>query len=301
MTEQVDVLVAGATGALGSRIVSGLLDRGETVRALVRPGLTEGKARAVGALRDRGLQVVEGDITAPVTELAGALEGARTVVSAVQGGPDLVVDGQLNLLRAAERAGCSRFVPSDFAVDMAGLDDGDSVLLDWRRQAADAFAGTPLDVLSVLNGAFVEVMTGFMDLVDWAGRTVSHWGDADQPMDLTTMDDAAAYTVAALLDPALRGGTLRFAGEVVTMRRFHEAVERGTGQKFTLRRLGSADELRDEIDRRAARTANPFEYAALQYQWCMVTGKSKFSALDNDRYPWIGPVTVEEYVRGTRG
>ncbi|MFJ8469289.1 NmrA family NAD(P)-binding protein [Streptomyces swartbergensis] len=302
MKEQATVFVAGATGNLGGKIVSGLLDRGETVRALVRPGIDEEKRTALDALRNKGLQVVEGDITDSPSELAATLEGAHTVISAVQGGPDLLVDGQVNLLRAAEEAGCSRFVPSDFAIDMTRLDDGDNVMLDWRRQAARVFEGSSLDVLSVLNGAFVEVMTGFMDLVDWSADTVSYWGDPDQPMDLTTIRDTAAYTVAAALDPALSGGgTVRFAGEVLSVRQFHEAVERGTGRKFTLRALGTADDLRAEIERRAARARSPFEYVALQYQWCMVTGKGKFETLDNGRYPWIKATSVEEFVRSLPG
>lgn len=297
MAGQAKVLVAGATGALGSLITAGFLERGETVRALVRPGADGAKRDTLDALRAKGLVVVEGDITEPVPELAAALDGVKIVVSAIQGGPDLVVGGQLNLLRAAEKAGVERFVPSDFAIDMTKLDADDNVVIDWRRQAAAAFEGSSLDVLSVLNGAFVEVMTGFMDLVDWDTKTLSHWGDPDQPMDLTTIRDTAAYTVAAALDQDLTGGTVRFAGEVLSVRQFHAALERGRGERLTLRTLGTSDELLAEIGRRAKLTQNPFEYAALQYQWCMVTGKAKFDSLDNDRYPWIEPTTVEEFVR----
>ncbi|MFF0520473.1 NmrA family NAD(P)-binding protein [Actinomadura nitritigenes] len=298
MAAQADVFVVGATGLLGGRIVSAFLDREVTVRALVRPGAAGEKERALDALRARGVELVEGDITDPADRLAAAIGGARTVVSAVQGGPELIIDGQANLLAAAGQAGAARFVPSDFAIDITKLDDGDNVMIGWRRRAAALFAGSRLGVLSVLNGAFVEVMTGFMDLIDWEKGTLSHWGDPDQPMDLTTVQDTALYTVAAALDPALAGGgTARFAGEVVSMREFREAVERGTGRKLTLRTLGTADELRAEIERRAKATQNPFDYVALQYQWCMVTGKGKFDALDNDRYPEVKPTSVEDFVR----
>ncbi|WP_433441301.1 hypothetical protein [Nonomuraea sp. CA-141351] len=167
-----------------------------------------------------------------------------------------------------------------------------------RHPQAHRFAGSPLGVLSVLNGAFIEVMVGFMGLVDWDSGTVSHWGDPDQPLDVTSVQNTADYTAAAVLDPALAdGGTVRFAGEVLSMRGFHEAVERGSGRKLELRTLGTADDLRAEIERRAAGTQNPFEYVALQYQWCMVTGKAKFDTLDNDRYPEVKPATVEQFVR----
>ncbi|MEU7578561.1 NmrA family NAD(P)-binding protein [Streptomyces sp. NPDC041068] len=299
MAPQAKIIVVGATGLLGSQIVSGLLDRGEAVRALVRPGLTGEKKDAISALQARGLEVVEGDITDPVDRLAERLDGIETVISAVQGGPETIEDGQVNLLRAAEKAGATRFIPSDFAIDIFKLDIGDNFMIDMRKRAAQRFEGTSLKVISVLNGAFLEVMTTFMQIVDWEKNTFSHWGDPDQPQDLTTVKDTAAYTVAAALDASLPAGPLRFAGDVVSMRQFHAAVERATGRKLEFKTLGTADELRAEIERRAAKTENPFEYVALQYQWGMVNGKAKFDTLDNARYPEVKPTSTEEFVRAT--
>ncbi|UQS24907.1 NmrA family NAD(P)-binding protein [Amycolatopsis thermalba] len=297
MSDSPTIFVAGATGLLGGRIVRALLDQGAAVRALVRPGTSDEKKSALTTPATGRLQLVEGDLTDPAERLAEAVGDATTVISAVQGGPEVIVDGQANLLRAAEKAGARRFVPSDFAIDLTKLDDGDNFMIGWRRQAAAART-TSLDVISVLNGAFYEVMTGFMGLVDWERGTVSHWGDPDQPLDLTSVPDTAAYTAAAALDPAATG-TLRFAGEVLSMRQFHDALQRGSGRTLELRHLGSADDLRAEIARRAAATENPFEYVALQYQWCMVTGKAKFDHLDNARYPQVTPQSLTDFVRAT--
>ncbi|WP_116100797.1 NmrA family NAD(P)-binding protein [Amycolatopsis thermalba] len=297
MSDSPTIFVAGATGLLGGRIVRALLDQGAAVRALVRPGTSDEKKSALTTPATGRLQLVEGDLTDPAERLAEAVGDATTVISAVQGGPEVIVDGQANLLRAAEKAGARRFVPSDFAIDLTKLDDGDNFMIDWRRQAAAART-TSLDVISVLNGAFYEVMTGFMGLVDWERGTVSHWGDPDQPLDLTSVPDTAAYTAAAALDPGATG-TLRFAGEVLSMRQFHDALQRGSGRTLELRHLGSADDLRAEITRRAAATENPFEYVALQYQWCMVTGKAKFDNLDNARYPQVTPQSLTDFVRAT--
>ncbi|MEV5574182.1 NmrA family NAD(P)-binding protein [Spirillospora sp. NPDC052269] len=289
------VFVAG-TGLLGSQIVSALLDQGASVRVMVRPDTDADKKAALTALRSRGLEVVEGDITDPIETLAETIGDAATVVSAVQGGPDVIVDGQVNLARAAAKAGAGRFIPSDFAIDVAKLDDGDNFMLDWRRRAAGELAGAGIEVVSVLNGAFYEVMVGFMGLVDWDRGTLAHWGDPDQPLDMTSVPDTAAFTAAVALDPTAVG-TFRFAGEVLSMRQFHEAVQGGSGRTLELLHLGTADELRAEIERQAAQTENPFEYVGLQYQWSMVTGKGRFDVLDNDRYPQVKPTSVAEFVR----
>lgn len=288
------IFVAGATGLLGGHIVRALLDQNVPVRALVRPSAGQEKTAPLIALH--GLELVEGDITDPPERLAEAVGDAATVISTVQGGPEVIVDGQANLVRAAEKAGARRFIPSDFAIDVTKLDDGDNFMIDWRRQAAAAYSGTSLDVVSVLNGAFYEVMTGFMGLVDWEKGTLSHWGDPDQPLDLTSVADTAAYTAAVALDPSVTG-TLRFAGEVVSMREFHDAVQRGSGRTLRLHHLGTADDLRAEITRQAALTQNPFDYVALQYQWCMVSGKAKFDTLDNSRYPQVSPLPLIDFVR----
>ncbi len=82
------------------------------------------------------------------------------------------------------------------------------------------------------------------------------------------------------------------------MRRFHRTLEQATGRSLALKKLGTADELRAEITRRAGLTQNPFEYVGLQYQWCMVTGKAKFDSLDNDKYPpQVKPRSLEDFVR----
>lgn len=110
-----DVFVAGATGNLGSQIVARLLHEGVRARALVRPQASRGAAAR--ALSDRGAEIIEGSLADPAGRLARAMKGAEVVISAVQGGEDVIVQGQATLLKAAETAGVPRLIPSDFAVD----------------------------------------------------------------------------------------------------------------------------------------------------------------------------------------
>ncbi|ATY10762.1 NmrA family protein [Amycolatopsis sp. AA4] len=285
------VLVAGATGMLGSEIAASLLRRGARVRALVRP--ESAGAEAARTLKEHGAEIVQGTLDRP----GRALEGVDVVVSAVQGGPAVVVDGQLALLRAAEKAGVSRLIPSDFAVDLFRLDDGDNVFLDDRRKAHEAFAGTEVQVTSVLNGAFHEVMTApFLEIVDWDRGTFSYWGDGDEPCDFTTVADTAAYTAAVALEEDV-SGPVRVAGDVLSMKDFHAALERGSGRNLALKRLGSTEDLAAEIKRRKSAASGPTDYVALQYVWAMVTGKAKLWPLDNDRYPDIRPTGMAEFAR----
>jgi hypothetical protein len=76
------VLVTGATGGLGRRVVARLLARGEAVRAVARDGskaalLLEGLPKAPGA----SLEIVLADLTQAATLPPGLGRGVRAVVS----------------------------------------------------------------------------------------------------------------------------------------------------------------------------------------------------------------------------
>ena len=110
-----NVFVTGATGFVGTYVIRALLERGHTVRALVRPG-SEGR---LDARDDAGVTPVPGDVGKPDT-LNGALDGADAVVHLVgiiEEAPSkgatferMHVEATRNVVGAASAAGVSRFV-----------------------------------------------------------------------------------------------------------------------------------------------------------------------------------------------
>jgi nucleoside-diphosphate-sugar epimerase len=105
-------LVTGATGLLGSHVVEHLLARGESVRALVRPGSD------TSWLRQRGVELVEGDLNRP-DSLPPAMEGADVVYHCAarvgDWGPwrlyqEAIIDATANVLGACERVGVGRLL-----------------------------------------------------------------------------------------------------------------------------------------------------------------------------------------------
>lgn len=109
------ILVTGAAGFSGSRIVARLAGDGEPVRALVRDA-----AKARKRLPAQGADLVVGDTTKPET-LVPALQGVDTVIHTAfitadrKQGPGVNyhatnVDGTANLVSAAKNAGVKRIV-----------------------------------------------------------------------------------------------------------------------------------------------------------------------------------------------
>jgi hypothetical protein len=291
------VVVAGATGALGSMIVDALLKRGAGVCALVRPGTAGVRLKKLDRTEVTIVQVDLSDRAG----LSRACAGASCVVSALQGLREVIVDAQSVLLDAALHAGVGHFIPSDFSLDFTKLPVGQNRNFDLRCEFHDRLDRASIAATSIFNGAFGELLTRVSMILDTKGMKVGYWENADQPMDFTTMPNTAEFAAAA----AIEGGTppryLRCAGGSVTAKELAIAAERVLHAKFQVVRLGSLDDLSKLIDQE--RTEHPEseqevfpKWQGMQYLRDMYSGYAKANTLDNDRYPHIRWTTVPEMI-----
>lgn len=290
------VLLAGGTGMLGGRIAAHLAeDPRAALRLLVRPGAAQDPARAA-RLRDltaRGARTVEADLTDRAA-LDAALDGVDVVVSALQGGRDVIVDGQVALARAAARGGARRILPSDFAVDLFKATPGEHALFDLRREADDVIADLGLEHVHVLNGAFLDQL---VHVFDHDAAVATYWGTGDETFDGTTVDDTARYTALAALDPDLGSGKLAVAGDRVSFGGMADAVEAATGRRYQRRSLGTVDDLRAAIERDRRAGADPMAVVMQVYLLYMLGGQTALEDLQNDRYPQVRPQTFADVAR----
>ena len=280
------IVLAGATGDLGFRIAQNLLGRGAAVRALVRPGNTKPE---IAKLRAAGATITEVDFK-DAAALTRACAGAACVVSALSGLRDIIVDTQTRLLDAAVAAGVPRFIPSDFSIDFTKLPEGSNRNLDLRREFGRRLDQAPIQATSVLNGMFMDLLTGQAPVVLFKIKRILYWGSADQPLDFTTIANTAEYTAAAALDPTTPR-YLRVAGEVATVRGLQAAAGAATGQRFRRLRAGGLWLLKLMIRITRRLVPAPGEvfppWQGMQYLHNMFTGLPKLKALDNERYPHI--------------
>ncbi len=291
--KDVTIILAGATGVLGSRIAAYLLQKNIQVRALIRKGSA---SKEIPVLRAQGAFICEVDFNS-IQELTQACLGGFCVVSALSGLREVIVEVQTNLVKAAVAARVPRFIPSDYSIDFTKLPNGTNRNLDLRREFSERLAQEPIAATSVLNGMFIDLLTGEAPVILSGLKRVMYWGDADQPLDFTTIDDTAKFTAAAALDPSTPR-YLKIAGEVSSIRELQKTATEVHQKQYRLLRLGGLGVLKTMIRATRFLTPNNEEvyppWQGMQYLHNMLSGKPKLKPLDNNRYPGIKWTSVGE-------
>jgi NmrA-like family len=293
------IVVVGGAGKLGRLLVNALLTHPEArVRVLVR----DPEKPEVRSMASDRVELARFDAArATDAERADAVRGAFAVVSTLQGGPDVIVDAQLALVRAAKAAGARRFIPSDYSFDVFKLPAGININSDWRRtlgELAKNEVSSTFEVVHVLQGIFTDrYVLGFLGMLDGDNGVLRYWGDGKTPIDWTTWEDTARFTAAAALDERAVPEKLYVSGDRLDTFAFAKAWEAGHDKKLTLERLGSLEDLAQETQRRlTAEPANMYAWLPLMYARGVYGGQALLGASENGRYPEIRPETVAQAI-----
>jgi uncharacterized protein YbjT (DUF2867 family) len=277
------VLLVGATGMLGGRIAHYLLEESDArLRILNRASNNAKKTAAVSKMLDRGVEVVEGDL-ADAASLDRATQGVDVIISAVQGGPDVIINGQVALAEAGKRNGVSRILPSDFGLDLFKATPGEHMMFDIRRSADDKIAALGLEQVNVLQGAFMDMFRPGAGTIGNDG-IVNYWGDGTALIDVTTVEDTARMTARVALDSHVPAGKFAFSGDRISILDAVAIVERQTGIKYKRNALGTESQLRAALVHAQADKSNPFKPVMFAYQLYMLTGQTALTDLQNQRY-----------------
>lgn len=295
MERRQKILVAGGTGHLGQLIVKYLLALGATPKVLTRTSRAD---EAIRTFRDQRVEIVEADYDNPLS-LVDACMGVTCVVSALSGLGDVIVDAQTKLLRAAIEAKVSRFIPSDFCIDYRPLKPGSNRNLDYRREFSKILDSSKIKTTSILNGMFMDLLVDQAPVILKKQKRIFFWGNPDQEMDFTTMDNTAEYTAyAALDDDAPRW--LLIAGETASMRDLQGIASNVWREKFKLFRPGGLKAFKILIQ--VTKTFAPGKHETfpawqgMQYLYDMLSGLPKFNHLHNNRYKKIRWTKISEVV-----
>jgi uncharacterized protein YbjT (DUF2867 family) len=289
----VKVLVVGATGSLGLKTVRELRALDATVRVTHR---ASSKHETLAQLHALGAELAVADLSDPAS-LATACAGIDVIVSTVQGLRDVIVDGQTNLLRAAEQAGVSRMIPSDYSLDFFKTTPGGNRNLDLRREFDGILDASRVRGTSILNGAFMDLIAHGRIGPDAAG-VFKVFGDPDQPYDFTHTDDLAEYIAAVALD-AKAGRVVRVSGETISPRSLGALIAEVRGTPVAIENAGTLEQLDRIIAgmRAGGGETDTFPvWQQLQYVRDMASGLGKLDPIDNARYPSVQPRRIRDVI-----
>ncbi|KAI9033383.1 hypothetical protein DFJ74DRAFT_652291 [Hyaloraphidium curvatum] len=172
------VAIAGATGGnssgLGKLILDTLLEKKAagaiaSLRVLGRKPANDAKKAEVHAIVSRGIPFHEVDYT-DMDSMASALSGCDVLLSTV-GGP-AIPDLEINLMRAAKKAGVRRVMPSQYTADLDALGDQVNAYHIKKVEVANALRTDPelqgLEFTLIVTGIFLEVV--FSPIAGWLVR-----------------------------------------------------------------------------------------------------------------------------------
>ncbi|WP_020667237.1 NAD-dependent epimerase/dehydratase family protein [Amycolatopsis nigrescens] len=218
------VVLAGATGTVGSALVPMLVEAGHSVLGLTRSSGGAAKLTAAGATpvladvldEDALLGALNGQRADAVLHEATALTRTPMLHRHLHPTNELRDAGTRNLLRAAELVGATRFVTQSFFLGYGYRDHGDrpvtedspfarpdgspfDVHMRSMRSNEDQVFGTPgIEGISLRYGLFYGPEVSTRKLMDLARKRMMPVTDPSGVTSPIHIDDAAAATVAAL-------------------------------------------------------------------------------------------------------
>ncbi|HKR08922.1 MAG TPA: SDR family oxidoreductase [Gemmatimonadaceae bacterium] len=250
------ILVAGATGVLGSEIVRRLTARGETVRALTRVTSAPEK---VERLRRVGAQIVQGDLKDPPSLLA-ACDGADAVISTVttiltsQPGDSFDAtdrDGNKALIDAARIAGVSKFVFVSFDCSKSP----DNPLTRAKQAVEDHLKASELDYTILHPTFFCESWLGPMLFADPQTGTAKVYGKGTDKFRYVTVGDVAEFAVQSLTNPSAHNAVIPVGGpEAISQRDAVKVFEECFCRKFNVVEVPEAT-----LEAQWSAAENPFD------------------------------------------
>lgn len=211
------ILVTGATGYIGGRLVPRLLEMGHSVRCLVRD-----PARLQGRPWHDDVEIVSGDVLQPAS-LAPAMQGATAAyylvhsLGAGSGFQERDIMAARNFAAASRDAGIQRII---YLGGLAEASAGLSEHLRSRQQTGDALRTAGVPVTEFRAGVIVGSGSVSFEMIRYLAERVPvmicpRWVyTRTQPISIR---DVLEYLTAALAVPQSTGRIIEIGGaEVVT-------------------------------------------------------------------------------------
>ncbi|KAF2839975.1 isoflavone reductase family protein [Patellaria atrata CBS 101060] len=241
MAEIKNVLLIGASGNIGSHILTGLLSSPFTVTVLTRPDSTSDFPEAV--------KVVRSDYT--LEALTPLFKGQDAVVSAVG---HVGFESQFTFIDAAVAAGVKRFIPSEFGSDTTNK--GLQQLLapangaTAKLEAVEYLKSKEKDGLSwtsVISGPFLDLCLnfGFFEIFP-STRKATLWNGGRQRFIVTSRPTIGIAVARILQQPELTKNIYVFIKSFTTSQQeLISVAEKVSGEKYVIEEVNGEAKIKE--------------------------------------------------------
>lgn len=237
-TNETQILVVGATGFLGMEVCRQLTAAHKNVIGLVRKSSAEEKVKA---LKQWGVQLVEGDLKDKAS-IKKALKGINTVISTAsstfsrQDGDSIQTvdnEGQSNLVDEAAAAGVKQFVFVSFSF----MPDG-YPLQSAKERAEKKLKASGMTYSIIKPSFFMEAWLSPGIGFDFPNAKATIYGEGKNKISWIAITDVAAFTVAAIDNPAAKNKAIEIGGpEALSPLEVVALFEKTGGRKFELQHV----------------------------------------------------------------
>jgi uncharacterized protein YbjT (DUF2867 family) len=273
------VLITGATGEVGSKVVKQLLQRGERPRIFVRD------AAKAHALFDGKVDVFVGDLADPAS-LQPALQGIEKLFL-VNSGPRIPVLDDL-AAKAAKAAGVQHIVKLSSADVQQRLAIG-----AWHEKGEAAIRASGIPFTFVRPTGFMSNLLAWRHSIAAEGVVRSSAGDGKRPF--IHSEDIAAVAVQALTTQDYVGQSLVITGpEALSFAEVTKKIGAAIGRQLRFQAISD-----EEAGRRFSATGASAEETAAHIELWRAIREGRVAAVTDGVERILGrqPIPLEQWLR----
>jgi uncharacterized protein YbjT (DUF2867 family) len=229
------VLVVGATGNLGGKVVDALLARGKEVRALVRPSTDPGTLEARGATIARGDMLDRDSLVRAMTGTDAVISTAAGYTRGGEQAHDIDTVGNANLAEAAKVAGVRRFVLTSILT----CDRTPDVPHFWHKKLTeDRLEQLGVPFVALRPGAFLDQILQMRGGNPFEKGSLTWFGSPQVKLTFVLTTDLARYLAEAVDAPVREAERIDIGWDrPVSMNEIARIGSRITGRLVTVRSI----------------------------------------------------------------